>query len=123
LQGNNFLPTVFCFCTAQHTIQYFNKILLHLLFTLTIIGITALSLLLASIGYLKDDTLKKLGIATEFLAVSFVLFNITFFVMNFQNVNPKGLVERLGIYSFYIFILILSFVYTFSRCSPSTTEE
>ena len=92
---------------------------LHFLVTTITICITAFSLIIIACGYLRHKNLIKFGRIMLALAILFILFNIAFYISEFLQLNIRGLIERLGIYTFYLYIFILSCVYTFSRYARS----
>jgi len=86
---------------------------LHILITATMIIITIISKFFISGGYLKQDNLKKLGFLSLILTILFAIFNIWLLFAMIGNSNHVGIIQRLGIYTFYIYIFILSCIYTF----------
>ena len=92
---------------------------LHLIITTVIICTTAISLVIIACGYLKHDNLLRLGWVLLVLSILFIVFNAAFYVSEFLQADIKGLIERLGIYTFYLYIFVLSCVYAFSRYARS----
>lgn len=90
----------------------------HLIVTIGILTATILSLLLISIGYWKQDHLKRLGRISFAILILFVLFNLWHLYAILHGQSILGLLERLTFYSFHAFTFIISWVYTFRRDKP-----
>lgn len=87
----------------------------HLAVTIAILCVTALSLLLISIGYLKQERLRMLGCICITIWTIYVLLNIWHLYAVLHGQNILGLLQRLTFYSFHAFTFIISWVYTFKR--------
>lgn len=101
--------------TIERTFSVQNAI--HIIITSAIICITIIAGFSISCGYLKHDKLKKLGRTSLILTIIFTIFNIMLLFAMLQQSGFMGLIQRLAIFTFYIYIFILSCVYTFSHCS------
>lgn len=95
--------------TIERTFSVQNAI--HIIITAGIICITIIAGFSISYGYLKYDRLRKLGRISLVLTILFTIFNIMLLFHMLQQSSFTGLVQRLGIFTFYIYIFILSCVY------------
>jgi len=87
--------------------------IVHILITTVIVGITIVATIFISYGYMKHKRLNKLGWISTILTVLFTVFNIALLISMILQSNIIGLIQRLGVYTFYLLIFILSFHYTF----------
>ena len=87
------------------------KDLIHLIITIFIIAGTILSLFLLAFGYRKQGHGRKIGRITMLFAVLFLLFNLMHLYAIFNDSNILGLLQRLGFYTFQIYIFRLSWYY------------
>jgi hypothetical protein len=99
---------------GDKTIMSFQN-MMHIITTAVVVLTTVVTGFLLSIGYIKQEKLKKLGSLILIFAVLITLFG---------SLNPfnialgwgiMGLTERLIIYTLQIMLFIISFIYTFKE--------
>lgn len=86
---------------------------MHIVVTIVVVLTTMTSSFLISLGYLKQEGMKKLGKLTLVMAILITIFGMFNPIsMNLQ-LNILGLTERLVIYSIQALMFMISFYYTF----------
>ncbi|ABX41150.1 DUF998 domain-containing protein [Lachnoclostridium phytofermentans] len=89
--------------------------IIHVVVTVTILCATALSILLITIGYLKQEKLKILGLITLVAFLFFVVFNLWHLYAILNGYHILGFIERIIFYTVHALTVILSWVYTFRK--------
>lgn len=87
----------------------------HLLITIIIFTGTIFILFLLAFGYFKQDHERKIGRITLVAAILFLLFNLLHLYAILNGLNILGLAERLILYTFQIYVFILSWYYVMNR--------
>lgn len=87
------------------------KNMIHFSITSVIMCCIILSLIFIAIGYHKQEKTRMLGRISTIAVIVFLFFNILHLAAILQLWNVLGLVQRLAIYTFYLFILALSWIY------------
>jgi hypothetical protein len=90
---------------------------LHLVITIIIVAGTIFILFLLALGYIKQEHERKIGRITFVAAILFLLFNLLHLYAIFRGLNILGLIQRLSLYTFQIYIFVLSWNYTRNRLS------
>lgn len=83
----------------------------HVAITIIILVGTICILFLLAFGYLKQEHERKIGYITLSLASLFLIFNVLHILVIFSGLNVLGLIQRLGLYTFQIYIFTLSWIY------------
>jgi len=83
--------------------------MIHFAFTIAMFTITSLLLYLLAVGYLKQGKLIKTGYISLAGAILFTVFNLVHLCVILIGLNITGLVQRLSVYTVFIYIFILSF--------------
>lgn len=86
--------------------------MIHLIITVSIFIMTAILIYLLAIGFLKQDKQRKLGFFSLFSAILFSIFNLLLLYVILNGINIAGLMQRMSIYTFFIYIFVLSMVFT-----------
>lgn len=87
--------------------------MMHIVVTVVVVFTTIASFFLVSLGYIKQENMKKLGRITLVFAILITVFGI-FNPISFNlHLNVLGLTERLVVYTIQIFMFFLSYYYTF----------
>lgn len=89
--------------------------IVHLLVTISILCATVLSLLLISVGYLKQENLIILGRICLVGCLFVFVFNLWHLYAIQNSDNILGLIQRSTLYTFHFLTFILSCGYTFRR--------
>lgn len=84
---------------------------MHIAVTIIILAGTILTLFLLALGYLKQEHKRKIGRITFAAATLFLLFNLLHLYAIFHGLNVLGLLQRLSLYTFQIYIFVLSWNY------------
>lgn len=88
---------------------------LHAVVTIVIFVGTMGVLFLLALGYRKQEKNRRLGRITFTAAVLFLLFNLLQYYVMIRGLPVGGLVERLTLYTFQIYIFVLSWFYVKRR--------
>lgn len=102
--------------TGDKTEMNFQNIM-HIIVTVVVVFTTIASSFLISLGYLKQENMKKLGNFALIFAILITLFGMFNPISMAMQLNILGLSERLVIYTIQIFMFVLSYYYTFSEKS------
>lgn len=89
--------------------------IVHVLVTILILCATALSLLLISVGYLRQEKFIILGRIFLVGCLFFIGFNLWHLYAIENAGNILGLIERFTFYTFHFLTFILSWGYTFRK--------
>lgn len=88
---------------------------IHIAVTIIILAGTICLLFLLALGYLKQEHERKIGRITLAAAVLFLLFNLLHLYAIFHGSHALGLIQRLSLYTFQIYIFVLSWIYVMGR--------
>jgi hypothetical protein len=88
--------------------------IIHVAITIVIIMMTVTSVIFISWGFLKQERLIRLGKISLITAIAFIFFNLVHLAGIILQSDMLGLWQRLGIYTFYIYVLVLSWTYVFA---------
>jgi hypothetical protein len=91
--------------------------LLHVIITIAVIVITLIAIAVITAGYFKRKQFVNLWKISLFSSVLFFILNAAHLFAIFARLNELGLIQRLSVYAFYVYILILSWIYSFNRRS------
>jgi hypothetical protein len=89
--------------------------MMHIIVTVVVVLTTIASSFLISLGYLKQEKMKKLGRLTLVMAIMITVFGIFNPISMNLKLNILGLTERLVIYTIQSFMFMLSYYYTFKE--------
>ena len=89
--------------------------MMHIIVTVIVVFTTISGSYLLAIGYLKKESMKKLGIFTLIMAIIITITGITNPIGMANNLNILGLTERAVIYSIQLMMFGFSAYYTFSK--------
>lgn len=98
--------------TGDKTDMNFQNIM-HIIVTIVVVFTTIASSFFISLGYLKQENMKKLGNITLIFATLITLFGLFNPISMAMQLNILGLSERLVIYNIQVLMFILSYYYTF----------
>lgn len=95
--------------------------IIHVVVTITMLSATVLSMLLITVGYLKQKKLNGLGRISLFLYILYVGFNLWHLYAILNGMQILGLIQRLTFYTFHALTVTLSWAYTFGKSELITT--
>lgn len=90
---------------------------MHIIVTIIVVFTTIASSFLIAFGYLKQKNTEHLGKISLIMAILITIFGATVPISMNLKMNILGLTERLEIYTIQIFMIILSYNYTFIKNS------
>lgn len=94
--------------------------MMHIIVTVIVVFTTICSSFLISIGYLKQEKIKRLGNFTLVLVILITIFGVFNPISMSLKLNILGLTERLVVYTIQILMFSLSYYYTFRECKRNT---
>lgn len=94
--------------------------MMHIIVTVIVVFTTICSSFLISIGYLKQEKIKRLGNFTLALAILITIFGVFNPISMSLKLNILGLTERLVVYTIQILMFSLSYYYTFREYKRNT---
>jgi hypothetical protein len=108
--------------TGDKTVMNFQN-MMHIIVTVVVVFTTIASSFLISLGYLKQENIKRLGKISLFFAILITLFGMFNPISMAMQLNVLGLSERLVIYTIQVFMFILSYYYTFLEKSSYVKND
>lgn len=90
---------------------------IHIAVTVVILAGTIGLLFLLAFGYLRQEHNLKMGRITFVSAVLFLVFNLLHLYAIFNGLHALGLIQRLSLYTFQVYIFMLSRIYAVGQLS------
>lgn len=105
------------FPAEQSSVYISHQDVLHSAVNTLVLASSIIAITLITLGYLGSEPplacLKKLGYFSLVITICITAFGFASTLLNAQNFFYKGLVERIGIYSYHTYVFGVSFFYTF----------
>ncbi|WP_234117326.1 DUF998 domain-containing protein [Clostridium hydrogenum] len=100
--------------SGDKTVMNFQNVM-HITVTIIVVFTTITSSFLIAVGYLKQKNTECLGRICLIMAILITIFGATVPISMNLRMNILGLTERLEIYTIQIFMIVLSYNYTFIK--------
>lgn len=100
--------------SGDKTVMNFQNFM-HIIVTIIVVFTTITSSFLIALGYLKQKNTEHLGKISLIMAILITIFGAAVPISMNLKINILGLTERLEIYTIQIFMIILSYNYTFIK--------
>lgn len=84
---------------------------LHFVFAVGMFAATVLVIYILAIGYQKEKGLMKVGNLSLIIAILFTIWNLLLLFVIMEGINIAGLMQRLSIYTFFLYVWFLSWFF------------